>query len=82
MEVVQANPERYRVVALSAMNNDALLISQALAFKPEMVVICCEEKYANVKAALAGSGIRVLTGEAALCEAASLPSAELCLPLL
>ncbi len=33
----------------------------------------------SVKEALAGTGIKVLAGEAALCEAASLPSAELVL---
>ena len=79
LEVVQANPGRYRVVALTAMDNDALLISQALAFKPELVVICGEGKYQSVKEGLAGTGIKVLAGEAALCEAASLPSADLVL---
>jgi 1-deoxy-D-xylulose-5-phosphate reductoisomerase len=79
LEVVQANPERYRVVALTAMHNDELLIQQALAFKPAMVVICNEQKYANVKQALAGTGIKVLAGEEALCEAASLAEADLVL---
>ena len=79
LEVVQANPGRYRVVALTAMDNDALLISQALAFKPDLVVICGEGKYQSVKEGLAGTGIKVLAGEAALCEAASLPSADLVL---
>ena len=79
LEVVQANPGRYRVVALTAMDNDALLISQALAFKPELVVICGEGKYQSVKEGLAGTGIKVLAGEAALCEAASLSSADLVL---
>lgn len=79
LEVVQANPDRYRVVALTAMENDALLISQALAFKPELVVICGAGKYQSVKEGLAGTGIKVLAGEAALCEAASLPSADLVL---
>lgn len=82
LEVVQANPERYRVVALTAMDNDALLISQALAFKPELVVICGEGKYQSVKEGLAGTGIKVMAGEAALCEAASLPSADLVLTAL
>lgn len=82
LEVVQANPERYRVVALTAMHNDELLIQQALAFKPAMVVICNEQKYANVKQALAGTGIKVLSGEEALCEAASLAEADLVITAL
>lgn len=79
LEVVKANPERYRIVALTAQNNAALLISQALAFKPELVVISGEGQYLKVKEGLAGTGIKVLAGEAALCEAASLPAADLVL---
>ncbi|MET3114042.1 1-deoxy-D-xylulose-5-phosphate reductoisomerase [Pedobacter sp. CG_S7] len=79
LEVVKANPDRYRVVALTAQHNDELLISQALAFKPELVVICDETRYLSVKEGLAGTGIKVLAGEAALCEAASLPAAALVL---
>ncbi len=76
LEVVKANPERYRVVALTAQYNEVLLINQALAFMPELVVIGDEGKYLKVKEALAGTGIQVLAGEAALCVAASWPSAN------
>ncbi len=76
LEVIKANPARYRVVALTAQYNEVLLISQALAYQPEMVVIGDESKYINVKEALAGTGIKVLAGEAALCEAARLPAAD------
>ena len=79
LEVVGANPDRYSVVALTAQYNDELLIRQALTFQPEMVVICDESRYLKVKEALAGTGIKVLGGEAALCEAASLASAHLVL---
>lgn len=76
LEVIEANPSLYRVVALTAQKNAALLISQALKYKPELVVICDESKYQQVRTALESSGIKVLTGEAALEEAASLDSAE------
>lgn len=79
LEVVGANPDRYSVVALTAQYNDELLIRQALTFQPEMVVICDESRYLKVKEALAGTSIKVLGGEAALCEAASLASAHLVL---
>jgi 1-deoxy-D-xylulose-5-phosphate reductoisomerase len=75
LEVIRANPELYRVVALTAQHNAEILISQALEFKPELVVICNEEKYLQVKNALAGMDIKVLAGEEALSEAASLSSA-------
>jgi 1-deoxy-D-xylulose-5-phosphate reductoisomerase len=76
LDVIRANPELYKVVALTAQNNAEILISQALQYKPELVVICNESKYLQVKEALAGKNIRVLAGEDALCEAASLASAS------
>jgi 1-deoxy-D-xylulose-5-phosphate reductoisomerase len=75
LDVIRANPELYQVVALTAQHNADTLIRQALEFKPELVVICNEEKYLQVKEALSGLNIKVLAGEESLSEAASLPSA-------
>jgi len=79
LEVIEANPGLYKVTALTAQSNADLLIAQALKFKPLMVVIGDESKYQSVKEALASTGIRVLAGEDALCEAASLAEADLVL---
>lgn len=79
LEVVQANPGLYKVLALSAQCNASLLISQALTFAPELVVIGDESQYLTVKTALAGTTIRVLAGEAALCEAAALAGVDVVL---
>jgi 1-deoxy-D-xylulose-5-phosphate reductoisomerase len=79
LEVIQENLSLYKVVALTAQRNCDLLISQALLFMPEMVVICDENHYLTVKEALAGTLITVLAGEEALCEAASLDSADMVL---
>nr|WP_068887290.1 1-deoxy-D-xylulose-5-phosphate reductoisomerase [Pedobacter panaciterrae] len=79
LEVIEANPELYKVTALTAQSNADLLIAQALKFKPLVVVIGDERQYPSVKAALAGTGIRVLAGEEALCEAASLAETDLVL---
>jgi 1-deoxy-D-xylulose-5-phosphate reductoisomerase len=79
LEVIEANPELYKVTALTAQSNADLLIAQALKFKPLMVVIGDEHQYQSVKAALSATGIRVLAGEAALCEAASLAETDLVL---
>jgi 1-deoxy-D-xylulose-5-phosphate reductoisomerase len=79
LEVIQANPSLYKVVALTAQSNCELLISQALKFTPELVVICDESKYAAVKEGLSGTSIKVLAGEDALCEAASVSSCEMVL---
>lgn len=77
LEVIESNPALYKVVALTAQKNAALLIEQALKYQPVMVVICDEEKYTEVKRGLEGTGITVLAGEPALEEAASLKSADL-----
>jgi 1-deoxy-D-xylulose-5-phosphate reductoisomerase len=82
LEVIQANPTLYKVVALTAQSNAELLIQQAMLYKPELVVICDERKYDVVKKALSGAGVKVLAGEDALCEAASLPSAALVITAL
>lgn len=79
LSVVAANPDLYRVTAITAQSNADLLISQALQFKPAMVVICDDSKYGTVKSALSGTTIQVLSGEDGLCEAASLPEADLVL---
>jgi 1-deoxy-D-xylulose-5-phosphate reductoisomerase len=79
LEVIEANPGLYKVTALTAQSNADLLIAQALKFKPLMVVIGDESKYQSVKDALASTGIKVLAGEDALCEAASLAEADLVL---
>jgi len=77
LDVIRANPELYNVVSLTAHANADLLIRQALEFKPELVVIGDENQYSTVKSAL--PGILVLCGEDALCEAASIVSADLVL---
>ena len=74
LEVVRANPERYKVVALTAQNNAKLLIEQALEFKPEMVVITCEDHYQQVKQAL--PNVNVLCGEDALIAAVQLSQTQ------
>ena len=82
LEVVRDNPEVFRVSVLSALKNAELLIQQALEFKPDLVVICDESKYAEVKHALSGLNIQVLAGEEALSEAAVYPKAEVVLTAL
>lgn len=79
LDVIAGNPGLYRVFALTAHANAALLIEQALKFKPLLVVITDESKYQTVKAALAGTDITILAGEDALCEAAALDGVDVVL---
>ncbi|MBB5439477.1 1-deoxy-D-xylulose-5-phosphate reductoisomerase [Pedobacter sp. AK017] len=82
LEVIGSNPDLYKVLALTAQSNTDLLIEQGLKFNPVLVVITDESKYAKVKAALSGTGIKVLAGEEALCEAAALDEVHLVLTAL
>ncbi|PWS29531.1 1-deoxy-D-xylulose-5-phosphate reductoisomerase [Pedobacter yonginense] len=82
LEVIRENPTVFKVTVLSALKNSTLLIQQALEFKPEVVVICDEGKYAEVKTALSGLNIQVLAGEDALTESAVHPSSEVVLTAL
>lgn len=79
LEVIAANPGLYEVSALTAQSNADLLISQALAFNPQVVVIGDESKYLEVKSALSSTAVKVLAGEEALAEAASLPDTDIVL---
>ena len=72
LEVIAANPSLFSAEVLTAQNNDALLIEQALQFNPNVVVIGDEKKYLNVKEALSKTDIKVFAGEQALVEVAAL----------
>jgi 1-deoxy-D-xylulose-5-phosphate reductoisomerase len=72
LEVIEANPDKFRVAILTGHSNHELLIEQALKFQPAYVVIVDQEKYLKVKDALSGTSIRVMAGEQSLEDAASL----------
>lgn len=72
LEVIAAHPDKFSAEILTAQQNDELLVQQALQFNPNLVVIGDEKKYQKVKEALAGTDIKVFTGEKALEEAASM----------
>ena len=72
LEVIAANPTLFSAEVLTAQSNDTLLIEQALAFNPNVVVIGDEKKYITVKEALAKTDIKVFAGEQALVEVAAL----------
>lgn len=71
LEVIGANPDRFRPALLTAGSNAAELIGLALKFKPDAVVIADESRYQAVKEGLRGTRIAVSSGAAALCEAVS-----------
>ena len=63
---------RFEILALTGAGNVALLAEQARDFGVKLAVTADDEKYAELKDALAGSGIAVASGKSGLQEAASL----------
>ena len=68
LDVIDQHPEIFEVELLTANNNADLLISQALKFKPNNVVICNESLYGKVSDALANEDIKVFAGIASANE--------------
>lgn len=79
LAVIAAFPELLTVSVLTAAENADLLIAQAKAFKPKAVVIVCENKYTQVKDALAHLDITVLSGEQGLVEVVRLEEIDMVL---
>lgn len=77
LQVIKANPERFRAEVLTANNNARLLIEQALKFKPDSVVIANEAKYNQVKEALQHEDIKVYAGADAIAQVVTLANVDL-----
>lgn len=68
LDVISQHPDLFEVELLTANTNTALLIEQALAFKPNSVVICDETRYDEVFAALDKEDIKVFAGMDSVCD--------------
>jgi 1-deoxy-D-xylulose-5-phosphate reductoisomerase len=74
VDLLARHLEAFSVEALTANRNVALLAEQARMLRPRMVAIADASLYADLKDALAGLGIEVAAGPAAIIEAASRPA--------
>jgi 1-deoxy-D-xylulose-5-phosphate reductoisomerase len=72
--LAQGGPAACRTVVLTGGRNVAKLAAQARALRPELAVTAQDDCYADLKAALAGTGIAVAAGEAAIADAADRPA--------
>ena len=70
LDLVEREPERWRVRALSADTNARELARQAIRTRAEIAVVADERAYADLKDALNGSGIEAAAGAQALSDAA------------
>jgi 1-deoxy-D-xylulose-5-phosphate reductoisomerase len=74
LDLVGREPHKYEIVALTAQSSVKLLAEQAIRHKAQVAVIGDETKLAELREALAGSGVRAAAGRNALVDAASEPA--------
>jgi 1-deoxy-D-xylulose-5-phosphate reductoisomerase len=73
VDLLAANPSRYRVHALVGGRNVALLAAQAVQLNASLAVIAEPSLHGALSAALAGTGIAAAAGNAAVLQAAAEP---------
>ncbi|HLR37944.1 MAG TPA: 1-deoxy-D-xylulose-5-phosphate reductoisomerase [Chitinophagaceae bacterium] len=79
LEVIEEFPDRFSVEFLTAKSSVQLLVEQAKKFSPKYIVVSEEEQLDVLTAAIGDTDIKIMAGEAALCEVASLESVDLLL---
>lgn len=72
LDLLRRHPEQYEVVALTGNKNTALLAQQAKELRAKVAVTADKDKYAELKEALSGPGVRVEAGSDAVAFAADL----------
>ena len=82
LEVVRGHPDLFRVTVLTANDNCDLLISQAMEFLPEAVVIGNEACYPKVREALKERAVQVHAGREAIAEIVRIEGIDLVLTAL
>ncbi len=78
LEVIALHPQRYEVVALTALRRTDALFDQCLRWRPRWAVTGSAAAAGELQVRLRSAGVRteVLHGEAALCEVASHPEVD------
>lgn len=82
LDVIRANPDKFEVEVLTAMNNSELLIKQAKEFKPNTVVITNENLYDEVFVQLDALDIKVYAGANALNSVVQMEAIDIVLTAL
>ncbi|TVR36459.1 MAG: 1-deoxy-D-xylulose-5-phosphate reductoisomerase [Cryomorphaceae bacterium] len=82
LEVLAAHPDVFELEVLTANSNADLLIEQARAFKPNVVVITDESKYRLVSDSLADTDVKVYAGKEALNQVVEMEPIDMVLTAL
>lgn len=74
LDLVERNPDSFEIVALTAQNNVSDLAAAARKHRAQLAVIGDEDRFAELKSSLAGTGIKVAAGSSAVIAAAAEPA--------
>ncbi|NRA98227.1 MAG: 1-deoxy-D-xylulose-5-phosphate reductoisomerase [Rhodobacteraceae bacterium] len=74
IDLIEADPDAFDIVALTAGSNVARLADQAQRLRADIAVTADEARLPELRAALEGTGIEAAAGKAAIDEAAARPS--------
>jgi len=74
VDLLERNPENYKVEALTANSNVELLAAQARNLSAKFAVVADPGRYGALKDLLSGSGVEAAAGPAAVAEAADRPA--------
>ena len=74
LDLIRRAPSEYQVVTLTGGRNIAKLAADARALKAELAVTAHDDLLDDLRKALAGSGVAVAAGQAAIAEAAARPA--------
>ncbi len=79
VDVIKAHSNRFQVEVLTTNNNAELLIQQAVALRPNVVVIGNEDRYDPVFSALDPLGIKVYAGAKAIASVVQMDTIDMVL---
>jgi 1-deoxy-D-xylulose-5-phosphate reductoisomerase len=77
LDIVERFPGEFRVVGLTAGNNDEMLAEQVRRFRPQVVAMSTEGAAVRLRQRCSGLSTDVVSGQEGLAKVASLPDAEL-----
>jgi len=77
LDIVERFPDEFRVVGLTAGNNDEMLAEQVRRFQPQAVAMSTEAAAVRLRERCSGLPTEIVSGQEGLARVASLPDAEL-----
>jgi 1-deoxy-D-xylulose-5-phosphate reductoisomerase len=77
LDIVERFPDEFRVVGLTAGNNDERLAEQIRRFRPQAVAMSTDAAAVRLRQRCSGLPIEIVSGQEGLVRVASLPDAEL-----